>query len=270
MSLISGPLSGLRSGVRSGVNPSLSGPASLWTLDATSGKGVPANATEWNAVRAAAGLGAGAPMSLYLLQEASGNPADTLGGKMLTKSPSSVVTYQNAVAGWARKGIHTTEDVEGMFSNSTFGDVNATSYLVILYALVSGPAGTAATLFRIGTTFNDDACVEINTTPRTSIGEGDTTRSAGTNNPSGAVRPFVLRVNDTANLVDGFTDQEKIVGGAQACNGTTFTLGGDFNQTNYPPTADYLYCAVFTGAAAELSDAQVKALLQALGWTIPW
>jgi hypothetical protein len=35
-------------------------------------------------------------------------------------------------------------------------------------------------------------------------------------------------------------------------------------------TADsrFLYAAVWTGSAAEKSDAQIKALLQALGWTL--
>jgi hypothetical protein len=31
-----------------------------------------------------------------------------------------------------------------------------------------------------------------------------------------------------------------------------------------------VWACLFTGAAAEKSDAQVKSLLQALGWAVPW
>jgi hypothetical protein len=39
-------------------------------------------------------------------------------------------------------------------------------------------------------------------------------------------------------------------------------------QTSTP--AAYVYASMFTGAAAQLSKAQVKTLLQTLGWTVGW
>lgn len=245
-------------------------PVSLtWTTDATSGMGVPATALEWADLLASAGVASGGPAALYLLQEASSNPQDSIGAKHLTAS--GTLAYQQAVTGWARKSIKTTGGVQGQLVNSAgYANVNAESKLVIAY--VRAAAATAKrTIYRFGDVFDGDATVEETTTPRLQVGRGGTAaRVAGASSPIGTVRPIVLRVQDTANLVDVFTDQEKIVGGAQGCSGTTLTFGGDNFQTWYPGDTDYLYAAVFTGASAELSDVSVKAILQTLGWTIPW
>ena len=74
-----------------------SGIVPTWSLDATSLKGVPASLSEWNQLIAAYGLGIGAPSDLYLLQEASGNAADSIGAIPLT------------AAGTIRSEEHTSE-----------------------------------------------------------------------------------------------------------------------------------------------------------------
>lgn len=230
------------------------------TQDATSGKYTPSDASEWTEMLAGTGLAN--PANLYLMQEASGDAADSIGALDLTPTPGSTLTYQDPVAGWSRKGIRTTTDVEGYFRNSTFADVSANSYTVLLIAKVaSAPAGDPASLMRIGGAFNDDACLEISTTPRLSVGEGDGTRSAGSTDPTGAVHYYWLRVDDTANTVDGFLDGTKVVGGTQACNGTELGFGGDFNETWNPPTCDYMYAAVWDSALSDADIASVNDLI---------
>src|SRR5262245_47294003 len=71
--------------------------------DATSNILVPANAAEWAQVLASAGISSGGPSALWLFQEASGNPADSVGSFTLTASGTP--TYQAAVSGWTRKAI---------------------------------------------------------------------------------------------------------------------------------------------------------------------
>lgn len=266
MTLLSGIRSGLRSGVRSGLNAD-SGAMSAVSRDATSNVYAPETIPEWTAALGVAGIATGTPSNLYLLQEASGNAADAIGSKTLTAA--GTLSYQQSVSGWSRKSIRTATGVAGTLKNTTFGNVNATSHLLLLYAL-NGTVASTRTVARMGDVFDDDATIEVTSTPRVQVGEGDASRSVGTASPVGAVRPYVLRINDTSNLVDAFTDQEKIVGGAQACNGTELCIGGDNGQTWMPNDCDYLYCAVFSGAAAELSDDDVRSLLQTLGWTVLW
>jgi hypothetical protein len=82
-----------------------------------------------------------------------------------------------------------------------------------------------------------------------------------------AVRPFVTRYNLTASTVTSFNDVEKIAGTFAAATGPM--LGFPSNTAQSMGFTN-LYSALFSGAAAELSDAQVKTLLTKLGFSIPW
>jgi hypothetical protein len=224
--------------------------------DATSGKYLPSSAAQWTEMLSSLGLPN--PSNLYLLQEAAGAAADSIGGKNLAGSGTRA--YQQAVAGWTRKSIKTTANTAGSLTNATFGNVNANSYTVLVLARVDAALGAGSdprTLFKLGDTFGDDACVEISRTPRVLIGEGDGTRSAGATDPTGAVRRYWLRIDDTANTVDGFQGATKIVGGAQACNGVTLRIGGNNSDTWMPATTDYMYVAIWSSA---LSDASIIAI----------
>ncbi len=222
--------------------------------DATSGKYVPANASEWTELLAGSGIPN--PADLYLFQEASGNPADSIGAKALTAS--GTLSYQQTVTGWTRKSIRTTRSTAGRMLNTAYGNVNANSFTVLLTAMIdTDSVGVIRTIVRLGTTYDDDATLETNTTPRLQVGEGDGTRSAGTTDPTDAVHNFYLRVDDSANTVDGFLNTTKIVGGTQACNGAELCYGGDNVNTWFPGNTDHLYSAVWTSA---LTDAQISTL----------
>ena len=257
-----GPQIGSRVGSRVGlVRPG----GATWTLDATSGKAVPQTEAEANALLAAAGA-SGSAIALYRFGLVSATPVpDDVGSRDLTIA--GTVALEQTVAGWSTKSAKTTAGTSGTLQNTTFSNVNATSYTVYVLAKITVPLGALRTVFRMGDIYDDDATVECNATPVLSIGEGDATRTLGVSNPTGAVRPFVLRIDDTGNTVDAFTDQEKITGGAQACNGTALLFGGDNTQTNFPADCDYLLALVVNAAH---SNAVVKAVIEEFGFTVPW
>lgn len=226
--------------------------------DATSGWYMPASNSEWTELLI--GTGIPNPSHLYLFQESSGNPADSIGSKALTAS--GTLSYQQTVTGWARKSIRTTRSATGMMLNNTFGNVNANSYTALLFAFTATAGlGLTRTVFRLGTTFDDDACIETNTTPRMQVGEGDGTRSVNSVNPADAVNTWMLRINDTGNQVDGLLNGVLTTGGAQDCNGTELCFGGDNNNTWFPGDTDYLYAPVWTSS---LANADITTLLDRL------
>jgi hypothetical protein len=259
VSITSGLRSGLQSGIRSGVNPSYGG--ATWSLDATSNKALPANATEANAILAAAGV-SGSTVSLYLFgAPASGNVSDGVGGKTLTAT--GTLAYQQTVSGWAAKSLNTTGGAAGIAQNNTFSNVNAAAYTIYFYAQLAIEGGTR-TIMKFGDLFDDDACIEQSAASRLVCGEGDGTRTTGGSDPTGQVRPYALSVG--ANVVVA-NDLETIAVGTRACNGTTLVFGGDNTQTNLPGSVKYLLGWVVD---ATHSSVNIKAVFQAAGWTVPW
>jgi hypothetical protein len=112
---------------------------------------------------------------------------------------------------------------------------------------------------RLGTTFDDDAALEINATPQLQVGNGGgAARVAGGANPMNAVHYFFLRVG---SQIDAFLDTAKIAGGARACNGTELCFGGDNIQTYFPATTFHLYGAVWTSALGDSDLATVVSRL---------
>jgi hypothetical protein len=230
------------------------------TIDAASGEYTPLTEAECETVLSAGGVAAPSVTNLYLFgTPASGNVSDVFGGKNLTAA--GTWSYQQTVAGWTIKSAKTSAGTAATFSNATFANVNATNYTIFLLAKVATVAVVTKTLFQIGANWDDTATIEINTTPRMLLGEGDGTRSTGGADPCGVVRWFVLRVNDTGNTIDAFTSQEKLVGGTNAANGGTLLFGGDNNNSNFPATCDYIEGFVAAGA---LTDAEIHGSLTAL------
>lgn len=255
MSITSGVRSGVLSGVRSGLNPTLGAVA---TSDATSGKYVPISAAEYTA------LGLSTPASIWLMQEAIGDLADSVGSITLTANNSPA--YQQSVSGWTRKAVKLTDGTANQnFGSSAAGlpDISTTSALLLLYAEVS-TIGSTRGVALLGTT---TAELRALTTPSYRMVSGGNL-STGVSNPTGAVRPIVIKVDRTNSACVAYTDQEKLAPTFDAAMTGKQLVVGYTGGT--PPTVAYLYGALFTGAAAEKSDAQVKAMLQTLGWTIPW
>lgn len=236
------------------------------TRDAASGWYFPATAAEWTAFMAAAGLATGNPTTTHNCQEASGNLADSVDSVILTQTGAGHL-YQQSVAGFTRKAIATVDGTVGQkWINSTTAPDPALVSTIWL-AVVRFPAGAPVAARDIMANAATLDCRIAASTGRIQIANSGTV--TGTANPLGGVHLIALQHNITAAAFTGFTDQEKIAG-VFATNTTNpmFVLGG---QTIAAGDLGYLYEAEFAGAAAELSSAQMKTLVQTLtGITVPW
>lgn len=277
--LKAGPVGGVCVGVTAddaqsqGLNP-MAGV----TVDAASGKYLPASAAEWTKTMSVAGLATGNPSALWLLQEASGNPADSIGAFPLTASGTGL-GYDQAVSGWATKALTTTDGSTGKFLTAAAGlpDISAASCLVLAY--VNLPASASATersIVTLGPTFQLQAGLDtFPSSNPTKIGlslqggsqGGGTTTAAAT--ATTGVHPVVLQWSHATLSAFVSSDKDKITG-MFSVTGKTICFGGDNGQFYFGGTVGYMYAAAFFSAAAELTSAQIKTLLTTLGWSVGW
>lgn len=234
------------------------------TRDASSGIYCPASAGEWTLLMAAAGLATGNPSALYLCQEASGNLADSIGTFTLTASGTGL-SYQQTVGGWARKAINTTEAATGAFINTDAGlpDISTTSALILGY-IKPTTTGTTRALLGMGAAATPIAVERLLTSGFPRLRCGATLVSGVGGDPTTQVRPWTAQINRTATLATVTDELEKVTTATlSTATGKQATLGNLFVTDS---TCSYLYAAIFFGAAAELSSAQLKTLLTTLGF----
>lgn len=262
-----------RLGARLGVCVGQSGedPMSAVARDLTSGKLVPSTTSEWALVLAAAGITSGGPTSTRLYQEASGAIADTLDSSAHAVSGGSWA-YRQPVPGWSRLAITVPDGAanHNLQNTTNVPDVATTSALLLGYVLMPSAAPTANR--RIAHLDGSSiAAIQISATPRLQCVTGGTGGStvSGSADPTGAgvVRPLAIAVNRAANTVRVISDQEIIRGTQGTYSGVSIGWGSSGATT---PAMGLLWDALFTGAAAELTDAQIKALLFALNWPTAW
>lgn len=231
------------------------------TRDATNRNYFPANASEWAALLAAAGDGAGNPSSCWTWQDASGNPVDQIGSVNLT---STMTIYQSAVPGASRKCIR---DVDGTANHRLVNSTTAPNpSLTSTMQLMSLDLPSAPAVVRDICEVAANCDLRLNTNGRLRLVAG---ASADLVNVCGPGQRWVaLQSNLTAGTVKVFTDQEMFTGTfATPTSATLLAFGG---QSTAASAAGYAYGAQFTGAAAERTTNQMRALLQTLGATIPW
>lgn len=253
----------------SGLEPDVTLPIDVitptWSIDATSGKGVPATGTEWTDVLGAYGIDAGSPTHLWPLQETGGPLADVLGTASLT--PQNVPTYANPVPGWSRLAVGTIDTIGNQgFITSAAGNLNGTSHLVLVYAGVISPPMADKSLVGVGAG-GDHRYIGVASGSTFRAAGAGVTPATGTVASGTAIHPLVLAVNFAESRFTVYTDAEKLAPAwiAPAGAGGLFILG---NAVIGAASARYLYAAMWTGAAAELDDSEVKALLTGLGWTV--
>jgi len=276
-----GPRVGLRAGPKAGpaagpgadeIGSSGTDPMAGVTRDATSSIYCPATLAEWATTRSAAGVPAGAALAIWGFQE-SATPVADASGNGITLTVSGSPTFQAVVSGWTRLAITYADAATGsiLSGNAALPDISTTSFLVIGYIKFPAAAPAAArNLLEVGTAgANRGAAEALNTSVARAISAGNTAN--GASNPfTGAVRPVVVRVNRTASTFAAMTDQDKMAptfGAAMTGKAVNFNAVAAGNTSI---AGGELYGAAFSGAAAELTDAQVKAVLQTLGWSIAW
>ena len=238
-----------------------------WAVDATSKKGVPANAAEWTQLATATGVPTAVPDHVWLMQDPSGSLQDSIGTVVLT--PLAAPTYNNAVAGWSRVAVGTNyTDSNHGFLSTAVGNLNGTSHLLLVYVAVLAPPSTERSVLGIGADL-DHRWVAITPAPVYKGTGTGVTPALGTLNPMATVHPLVVKIDATHSAYVIYTDQEKL----NVTWANTMGRGGLLiigNAIVGAVSARYLYTAMWSGPKAELSDADVKKLLVNLGWTVSY
>jgi hypothetical protein len=243
--------------------------AKLWDVDDGSGIGVPSTTAQWNEVLEAAGL-AGvvtAPALLLLCQEASGNLADSIGSFTFTAVGASLA-YQQNCAPWSRLGVKTTDNSAHGWENTSASlpDASVGAITMVVYAkrVTQVTPNVNRQIIGIGTSGTTTEAY-IGGASQTRVKSGNAAAATGTDTTWNAVRPYILR-HDTPNTdTDGFTDAEKTVATySSGVTGKRVVLGSDGVAA---AGAAYLYAF---GWLSSITDAQLRAILRVLGWTILW
>ena len=222
--------------------------------DPASRKYVPASTAEW--AELLAGLGINNPSSIWLCNESSGNLADSgPGGRTVTVTGSPA--YQATAPGWIRTGIKCTEGSATQFGTCTIPNVNASSALLLqMFAINTIPA-SARSLNTIGDSTLQQARLGTS---------GKLTGFSGANSTSGTqqhagVLVVVTKMDRASSVLGVYTQHEQIKPTWTApASSTTMYLFGVNNASD----ATLVYSALWTGADAELSDAKIQDLLDAI------
>lgn len=242
----------------------------LVAKDATSGIRMPASLTQWqdfNAYHVAIGTANYpnvTPTALWLVQEASGALADSIGSTNLAQSGAGHL-YQQAVAGWSVLAVKTVDGTASQkwINSTTAPNPNTTSTHWLGY--LGFPAVAPAAIRDL---MANSAALDLRLTAAGKLAVVNGATTTGTANPLGGVHIVEVKHDLTNSVFAGYSDQEKLAGTfAASASNPMIVLGG---QTAAAGDVGYLYVAEFSGAAAELTDAQIRARQTALGWSPAW
>lgn len=237
------------------------------TRDATSGKLRPADLEEWGCVMTAAGAGDN-PSHQWSCQGVAPAIADQIGLVDLTEN--GLVTYNNALAGWTTLSINLPNGSASTgWTNGTI--VNLATESVLILGYVTQLATPAADREIMGAGAGTDHRY-ISLTAANKIkanGLAGATATSTASAPSG-VFPLVLQVDRAASAYRVYFPDEIVspVYTAPAAGGTV-TAFGDAGTGGCAPVG-FNHLTMWRGAAAEKSTAQVRAMLQSLGWVVVW
>lgn len=246
------------------------GPPLNWTIDATSGKACPASAGEWSAFIAANNLSIAVPNHLWLCQESSGDLSDSIG--TLTLIANANPLYRQTVSGWSRLAVGFDGTVNQCFYAAPANGPNIATQSVcwLCIVLLETPPGNQSFIAL------SDSASGLRTTAvsfpasRVRFTYSGVGSKDGLFNPMGAVRPYAVMHDITGERARLFTDQEVIVPTFQP-NRTNGNKGiGGFSGIGAASGSRFLYGCAWSGTNAEITDADMKSLLEAMGWTIPW
>lgn len=236
-----------------------------WSVDSTSMKGVPESAAKWNELDQAFHLTSAAPDHLWWMQEPSGNLVDFIGGVAL--GPVGTPSYINVVPGWTRLAVGTPDSAATQgFVSYSIGNLDGTSYALLAYVAVVSPPTGLRSLAGIGLG-SDHRYAAITAAPTYDAAGAGMVSAHGTMSPAMDVHPVVIVIDATHSTYTLYTDKEKLSPTWKAPNGagSLVILG---NGVVGSALARYLYATMWVGPNAELGDAQIKQMLQALGWTV--
>lgn len=233
------------------------------TLDATRGVYLPATAAEWSTTLSVAGDSSGGPTHLYLPgSPASGAIPDIIGGKNL--NVSGLPLYQQPITGWSTKCVAPPGTATNtFFNNATVEDLATNSVLTMVIAQFNQSASTREIAYHGGAGVN--ALENFGGTTHQRIRTGANAAN-GTIDHTTAAHIYWIKWNRTGSENKLITELERLSITFASTTGTTLQIQTGIS-TDTAAFAKFLYLAEWVGAAAEKSDATIKAITQTLGWT---
>lgn len=227
-------------------------PLGFVTADATSNVYVPQSAAEWSSLNSP---NVTTWDALWLLQEASGNFADTIGSFTLTAA--GTISYAQSVTGWSTTGFKTTDNTAGQAttSSSSLSDLRTQDVTILLYGILNAtPAGNRDI---IDTGGSNEFRARVTSTPRLSIVDNSNS-AAGSNSPSAVVWPFILAVGNTVSTVQGYGLKDKVAPtyGAGTSASKFLRIGGNSGSA-LPPNFTFMYAAMKKAYIVEVDVASL-------------
>ena len=230
--------------------------------DPVSGKACPLTQAQWDTLFDTAAVARKTLSHSYGFQDASGNIAAQVGTNLTV---TGTLGYRQAETGWGRTATVWTETAaeRAMLAAGVAPNLSAVSGLFFSYERLSTAGGAGrGVIGLVGGA--GGAQLRLGTSALVNFCAGVTTNGSSTVN---AVRPYVHRYNRTATSTHSFDNQQKVTGTYSAA---TVDAEKGWGNTGTPAAAAVLLGAIFSGAHAEWSDAELKAVLQTAGWSIPW
>lgn len=226
-----------------------------WDYDATSNKPVPSSALQWSAFLRAMGLAdVATPNYLWLMQEASGDLADSIGSATMTRFGAGGVAYATAVTGWTRVGWKNTISGADGFAASAI-TTGTTSYtMVVLSKTPTSPGTGDNTVAYLGgnVDLKDTAVLEY-------------VDAAGAVDPRGVgVYALAIKYDRGNSSREAFWTSDKMTP-AWADVSNNFFIGGAVGTSALD--SQHVYGV---GWATALTNTQIKRLIKALGYAATW
>lgn len=227
----------------------------------------PRTAGQWDTALAASSISSGGPMSLRNWQEASGNIVDQINNIDLTAFGGGG-SYQQSVTGWTdTKAVVVAEGGAGGYLNNTDTDLPAPSteaFLWVLYLRVASTPLAERTIAIMGD--GNGLKLNITTSPFLKGYLGTVAGGTGVSAVPTTVIPVVIK--STAAAATVFTESEKIAVSWTAPSATKALFVG--GAVELSPPLGILGDALFKGAAAAISETNIKRMLTNLGWSPLW
>lgn len=247
--------------------PSNSDPLSgVVTRDATSLKYRPRSAAEWTATQAVAGTSLTALFG-WDCQVASGNATALYGA--IPGTAGGTLAYQQAASGWSATCIKTTDNTAGYLrtSSASLPNIGTTSFLLIAHVLMPASSAGDRSIMQMGAGFTTRVALDSDASNRIVGIASPNAVNGTTGNWSQVVAAFCL-INRTAGIARVGTNLE-ILSPTLAANptGQRCHFGGDFTDNWNSGGQGVIDYWGFTGDATQ---ADVKSILQTMGWSVAW
>lgn len=247
--------------------------SSSYTTDATSGIAIPQNASEWSAFIASKGLSTWSnPNLLYALQDTVSPLVPSIGSATLTVS--GTVTYQQVITGFATKGIKLAQTASNYASSTDASLPTPSTTSALLLALIDAQAlgpGVGQFPNLMGMVAANAFSAEMYQNSLNWYVHNGANNQISVNALTGrGVVPVVIKHDVTNLAIGGYTDKDSLAPTYAALAATKLLFLG--NNTAYTATGGFgcVYFAVWWGAAAERTAADVRSLLTAMGYSPTW